>query len=251
MVNAWAVKNRLVLGQVKTEAKSNEITAIPKLLDMIDVSNSIVTIDAMGCQKKIAQKIIDKKAGYVLGLKGNQGTLYDEVQDLFVYAKANEFRRVKHEYYEEFDKDHGRLETRRYWLISPKNSKLSANLRWPGLQGVGVTYCQREVNGKTSKEYRYYLVSFAENVKRFARAARGHWNVEINLHWSLDVSFSEDYCRSRTGHSAENFAILRAIALNLLKQENSKKGGISVKRKRAGWDHQYLRKVLAAGNRKK
>lgn len=245
MISAWAVNNRVVLGQMRTEDKSNEITAIPKLLDMLELKGATVTIDAMGCQTKIAKKIISKKADYVLSLKGNQGHIHDAVKDLFTYAVANDFKRVTHHYFEEIEKDHGRIETRRYWLIEQGEDERKENgVCWPGLKGVGMSAYTREIGDEITTELGFYLSSFGDDVKRFANAARSHWNVEINLHWSLDVSFHEDLCRVRKGEAPQNFAIIRHIALNMLKSETSSKVGISSKRKKAGWDKRYLAKVL-------
>lgn len=245
LISAWAVKNRVVLGQMKTADHSNEITAIPKLLEMLDIEGATVTIDAAGCQTKIAEKIIERKADYVLSLKGNQGHIHDAVKDLFTHAANNNFKRVTHHYFEEIEKDHGRLETRRYWLIEQGQGDRNG-LCWPGLKGVGMASYTRQIGEQTSTDLRFYLTSFGDDAKRFAQAARGHWNVEINLHWSLDVSFHEDLCRVRKGNAAENFAVIRRIALNLLKSETSSKVGIAVKRKKAGWDNGYLAKVLSA-----
>lgn len=193
MVSAWAVNNKLVLGQVKTDEKSNEITAIPQLLDILDIKGATVTLDAMGCQKEIAEKIIAKEADYVLSLKGNQGTLHDAVNDLFAYALENNFKRVPHTYYEEVEKDHGRIENRCYWLVSNEvDSENQTSIHWPGLKGLGMSSYTRQIKETVTTEFRFYLVSFGNDVKRFAQAARSHWNIEINLHWSLDVSFNED-----------------------------------------------------------
>lgn len=245
MISAWAVNNRLVLAQMKTDEKSNEITAIPDLLNILDIKGATVTLDAMGCQKEIAEKIISKEADYVLSLKGNQGTLHDAVRDLFTYALDNNFKRVPHSYYEEIEKDHGRIETRSYWLVSNEaDSENQTSILWPGLKGLGMTRYTKQIKDNITTEYRFYLTSFNDDAKRFAEAARGHWNVEINLHWSLDVSFHEDLCRVRTGYAAENFAIIRHIALNMLKHERTSKVGIATKRKKAGWDHRYLAKIL-------
>jgi predicted transposase YbfD/YdcC len=246
MVSAWAVQNSLVLGQIKTAEKSNEITAIPELLNMLDVEGATVTIDAMGCQQAIAEKILEKKADYVLALKANQPSLFDKVQELFVYAQHHDFKKLAHDYYEELDKGHGRIERRQYWLTAGRTSLESAET-WPGLKSLGMVRATREINGQTTTETRLYLVSFSNDAKRFAQAVRQHWNVENNLHWSLDVSFHEDLCRVRVGHAAENFSVIRRLALNLLKNEKTLKVGIIAKRKRAGWDSDYLAKVLAVG----
>jgi predicted transposase YbfD/YdcC len=246
MVSAWAATQNIMLGQIKTEEKSNEIEAIPNLLNMIDVSGSIVTIDAMGCQRKIAKKIVDQKADYVLALKQNQESLYNDVVSIFEQGKEIQFKKMLNCRIVEKIHDHGRVETRRYTLISARDPLLF-KLRWPGFNGIGMLEVTRTVNNEVERSVRYFLTSLAyENINEFAKAVRKHWNIEINLHWSLDVSFKEDLNRSRMGHSAENLSIVRRIALNLLKQEKTRKTGITCRRKRAGWDNSYLIKVLAA-----
>lgn len=247
LVSAWAVKNRLTLGQVKTAEKSNEIEAIPRLLNMLDISGSIVTIDAMGCQKKIAKQIIEQGADYVLALKSNQGTLHQDVASLFAKGKENkQYKNMLNRVRVEKVHDHGRIETRRYTLISARDPLLF-NLRWPGFKSLGMVEITRTVNHEVEYITRYFLTSLLyEQINDFVRAQRQHWNIEINNHWTLDVSFKEDLNRVRIGHAAENLATIRRIALNLLKQEQSRKIGITAKRKRAGWDNQYLLKVLLA-----
>ncbi len=243
MVSAWASEMNMVLGQLKTEEKSNEITAIPELLDLLDISGCIVTIDAMGCQKKIAAKIIDKEADYVLALKKNQGTLYDEVNLFFQDAKKNNFENIQHSYHETVDGDHGRIETRRHWVISD-TGWLGNKCLWKGLNSIGMVERERDIDDKISCETTYYILSQKCDAAMFADYARKHWGIENKLHWGLDVSFREDECRKRVGHSAENFAMIRHIALNLLKQENSMRKSINTKRLQAGWDEIYLMKVL-------
>ena len=246
LVSAWASKSRVMLGQVRTEEKSNEIEAIPRLLQMIDVKNSIITIDAMGCQKTIAKKIISQEADYVLSLKENQTTLYEDVVSIFEKGKERQFKKMLNRIKVEKIHDHGRVETRRYTLVSARDPLLF-ELRWPGLKGVGMLETTRTVNHKVERSTRYFLTSLEyDRIDDFMTAVRKHWEIEINLHWSLDVSFSEDLNRVRIGHAAENLAIVRRIALNLLKQEKTHKNGISCRRKTAGWNHQYLLKVLRA-----
>lgn len=243
MVSAWASKQRLVLGQVKTEEKSNEITAIPRLLDLLDVRGCIVTIDAMGCQREIAKKIVDKEADYVLSLKGNQETVHDEVRSFFDWARREKFKDVAHDYFESTDGDHGRIEIRRCWL-TPDIQWFADVKRWAGLKSFGLVESERTVNGKATVEQRYFLSTLpGDNAELFAMAVRQHWTVENSLHWVLDVAFREDESRVRKDHAPENFAILRHIALNLLQQETSIP---SMKGKRlvAGWDNDYLLKVL-------
>lgn len=247
LVSAWAVKNRITLGQVKTAEKSNEIEAIPRLLSMLDISGSIVTIDAMGCQKKIADQIIKQGADYVLSLKANQETLFQDVASVFEKGKENkQYKKMLNRIRVEKVHAHGRVETRRYTLISARDS-LFFNLRWPGFRSIGMVEITRTVNNEVERITRYFLTSLLyEKINDFMRAQRQHWHVEINNHWTLDVSFKEDLSRARIGHSAENLATVRRVALNLLKQENSRKIGITAKRKRAGWDNKYLLNLLIA-----
>lgn len=246
LVSAWAVKNRLTLGQVKTADKSNEIEAIPRLLNMLDISGSIVTIDAMGCQKKIATKIIKQGADYVLSLKANQNALFQDVASIFEKGKENkQYKKMLNRIRVEKVHNHGRVETRRYTLISARDPLLF-NIRWPGLKSIGMVEITRTVNHKVEWITRYFITSLLhEQINDFMRAQRQHWHVEINNHWTLDVSFNEDLNRVRIGNSAENLSTIRRIALNLLKQENSRKIGITAKRKRAGWDNKYLLKLLS------
>jgi len=246
MVSVWACENGLVLGQVKTEEKSNEITAIPKLLDGLEVSGCIVTIDAMGCQKKIAKKIVDKDGDYLFGLKGNQGILNDDVREFFRYADGEQFKDIPHDYTETVDGEHGRIETRRVWCTSDIDWFQEKHL-WKGLGSFGMVESERTVGDKTSVERRYFISSLpGDDAEQFGRAVRQHWQVENKLHWTLDISFREDDCRVRSGHAAENRAVLRHIALNLLKKEKSIKLGVKNKRLKAGWDDDYRLKVLLA-----
>jgi predicted transposase YbfD/YdcC len=245
MVSAWASANRLVLGQQKVDEKSNEITAIPALLQLLDLKGCIVTLDAMGCQKAIAQTIIKQEADYVLTLKANHGLLYEEVQRFFAWARQRQFRDVAHEYYHTLDGDHGRLEERHYWLVSDL-TWLTAKREWAGLQSVGLVERQRTVAGKTAVEVHYYLTSLAGGGQQFGEAVRTHWSVENGLHWVLDVAFQEDQSRLRRDHAAENMAVLRHLALSLLRQESACTNGVKVKRLKAALDEDYLTKVLLA-----
>lgn len=245
MVSAWASANRLVLGQVKVDEKSNEITAIPKLLEMLDLTGATVTIDAMGCQKDIAKAIIDKGADYVLALKKNHSNLYEDVTLFLNDAEATGFAEIDHDYHETVDGDHGRIETRKYW-ITQDIDWLGAKASWTNLQSLGLVESRREVGEEVSVERRYYLVSLPADAVRFGEAVRQHWGIENGLHWVLDVSFDEDACRIRKEKGAQTFSVLRHISLNLLKQETSHKRGIKAKRKRAGWDRDYLLKILTS-----
>jgi predicted transposase YbfD/YdcC len=248
MVSAWATKSRLMLAQVKTEEKSNEITAIPKLLEMLNVEGSIITIDAMGTQTDIAKQIVTQGADYVLSLKENQPSLYQDVCAIFSRAEEGEKKYKKMLHLRRVEKlhDHGRVETRRYTLISARDPLLF-KLRWPGLNGIGKVDVVRTTNNEIERSTRYFITSIDyERIDEFKEAVRKHWHIEVDLHWSLDVAFREDLNQSHIGHSAHNLAIIRRIALNLLKQEKTHKNGIACRRKTAGWDHAYLLKVLTA-----
>jgi len=246
MVSAWASANRLVLGQVKVDEKSNEITAIPKLLNLLVLKDCIVTIDAMGCQTEIVQMIIDQEADYVISLKGNQGTLHRTVEDLFAYADQVNFREVAHAVHQTVDASHGRVEIRRYTTIFEPEfiTYLNPNHKWAGLHTMGKVETERRQGEKVSLETRYYISSLAGDPVEFGRAVRGHWHIENCLHWVLDIAFREDESRVRAGYAAQNLAVLRHIALNLLKQEPSANCGLKNKRLMAGWNNDYLLKVL-------
>lgn len=240
MVSAWASANGLVLGQVKTEEKSNEITAIPELLSKLALAGCIVTIDAMGCQKSIATQIHEQEADYVLALKGNQGLLHDDVKTYLDHAISH---KKPLDYHEEVDKGHGRIETRRCW-VTEDIGWLGQKRLWAGLRSICVVECERVVSEKTSCERRYFISSLEADAAVLANAVRAHWSIENNLHWVLDVTFKEDYCRTREGYAAQNMAVLRHMALNLLKKENSRKRSIKTKRLKAGWDEAFLLAVL-------
>lgn len=244
MVSAWAAKNSLVLGQVKVDDKSNEITAIPQLLDLLEIAGCIVTIDAMGCQKAITHKIIARGADYVLALKGNQSGLHDDVIELFTYAKETEF--VDCDYHKTVEKNHGRIEIRECWTTS--NSEYMVYLRdrsaWANLYTIVMVKRVRRLGTKTETETQYYITSIVGSARHILSAIRAHWSIENQLHWVLDIAFREDESRLRKGNGAQNFGLLRHIALNLLKQESTCKRGIKTKRLKAGWDMDYLAKVL-------
>jgi predicted transposase YbfD/YdcC len=250
LVSAWAVNNRILLGQVKTSEKSNEIEAIPRLLNMLDIKNSIVTIDAMGCQKEIALQIIEQGADYVLALKENQPSLYQDIKSIFALGEYRQFKKMLNKRKVEKIHDHGRVETRRYTLISARDPLLF-QLRWPGMKSIGMVEVKRTTNNEVEHSKRFFITSLDEDIDGFMSAVRKHWSIEINLHWSLDVSFREDLNRARIGHSAQNLATVRRIALNLLTQEKTHKRGIACKRKTAGWNHKYLMEVLKMGKTQK
>jgi predicted transposase YbfD/YdcC len=244
LVSAWASENGVVLAQRSIDEKFNEIKAIPKLLDDLMLKGYIVMIDAMGCQKDIVEKIREREADYVIGLKGNQPRLQEDVQVFFDDARQIEFRDIPHEYCKTAEKGHGRLEIRRYWLC-PAATSIPQDHAWRDLNGIGMVEAERHVQDQVTTERRYYICSFDKNVYEFARAVRGHWGIENSLHWVLDMAFREDQLRVRLNHAAENAAVLRHIALNLLKQESTAKCGIAAKQKMCGWDHDYLLKVLS------
>lgn len=240
LVSAWAGANHLVLGQVKTADKSNEITAIPELLKLLDLCGSIVTVDAMGTQKEIAEEIQNKKADYVMALKGNQGLLHDEVK---TYWEDPNLPETEYQAFETADKGHGRYEVRRY-RISSEIRWLTVREDWKGLQSIGMVESERVIRGQTTFERRYYLSSMKADAKEFARAVREHWSIENQLHWSLDVSFREDQCRIRVQKAAENFALLRRMALHILKQDKTQNRSINRKRWLAAMRPDYLSVLL-------
>lgn len=243
LVSAWTRSNRLMLGQIKVAADSNEITAVPQLLRLLALKGCIVTLDALHCQRDTAAEILKQEADYVLALKGNQGSLYNEVESFFDAIVNERTFGYKISRHEAVDGEHGRIETRKYWQVNvPDYVKEKA--AWPGLVSVGMCEARRELNGQTSQEKRYYLSSLGVDAERFAKAARGHWSIENSLHWVLDVVFREDDSRVRVGHAAENFGLLRRIAVNLLQQEKTLKRGVKTKRLKAALDERYLLKVL-------
>ena len=244
MVSAWCEANHMVLGQVATDAKSNEITAIPRLLKLLDIDGAVITIDAAGCQKKIARQIVAQGGHYILQLKGNQGGLHAETVQLFDQCLSDDCHGIAYHTASTTNGGHGRIEQRRIWA-TPEVAWFAERSKWKNLRSLIRIESQRTVNGETSKEYRYYISDLpATDPGKLLEDIRGHWGIENRLHWSLDVSFREDDCRIRQGHAAENFSRLNRIALNLLKTETSCKVGIKSKRLRCGWDRDYLLKVL-------
>ncbi|HEY2566378.1 MAG TPA: ISAs1 family transposase [Candidatus Aquirickettsiella sp.] len=243
LVSAWASQNQVVLGQYKTADKSNEITAIPELLKVLDLERCIVTIDAMGCQRKIAEQIKRQGAEYVLGVKANQGQLHQKLTNLFAEAAKQSEQVMWYRTHETVDGDHGRIEKRRTTVL-PLMYLHSFKLKWNGLQSIVLIETERKLGEEIRREKRYYITSLEPNAEKIAAAIRQHWSIENQLHWTLDIAFREDECRVRKGNAAENLAIVRRIALNLLKAEKTAKVGIKIKRSKAGWDSQYLAKIL-------
>ncbi len=246
MVSAWASENGLVLGQRKVDDRSNEITAIPQLLDMLEVSGCIVTTDAMGCQIAIAEKAIENDADYVFVVKENQGRLFETIQGLF--DDPDEMRWVDCDYHKTVDKDHGRIEIRQCWTTSdPEYLQYIASFAdWRGLQSIAMIQAERRIGQDKSVKRRYFISSLESNAKQLLHAARTYWEIENKVHWVLDITFREDDCRVRKGNGPQNFAVLRHIALNLLRRESMAQCSIRAKRLKAGWDHDYLLKVLTA-----
>lgn len=237
MVSAWSNANHLVLGQVKVDCKSNEITAIPELLEMLFLKGSVITIDAMGCQRSIAEKIIEKEADYILAVKGNQGGLEEQLQRLFEIRTTDSCDK-------QVDGGHGRIETRECQIIQ-QLEWLDEGDKWKELKSAIKVDATREINSKITTETRYYISSIKSDAAFFNSAVRQHWGVENSLHWVLDMAFSEDNCRKREGNQAENFAIIRRFALNLLKRDSSVRLGVKNKRLKAGWDRNYLIHLLS------
>jgi len=250
MVSAFAARQRLVLGQVKVAEKSNEIVAIPALLAMMAIEGAIVTIDAMGCQRDIAQQILDQKADYVLALKGNQGTLREDIEVFAVEQKANGFKHAKVSRHQTVDGDHGRIETRTYTAIHDV-AWLQQRHDWPGLRGVVMVESMREIpasspgTDKIERETRFYVTSLASPAIQLGPVIRSHWAVENSLHWVMDMIFRDDECRIRTDHAPANFTTLRHIALNLIRKAPGK-DSLRLKRKVAAWDDDFLATLIAA-----
>ena len=244
MVSAFAARQRLVLGQLKVAEKSNEIIAIPKLLDMVAIEGAIVTIDAMGCQRDIAQKIIDKKADYLLALKGNQGTLRDDVELFLTEQKGRDFKDTTISRDQTTDADHGRIETRTTTVIHDV-AWLRERHAWPGLAGIVIVDSRRESAGKTEHETRFYITSLLTTAQHIGPIVRSHWAIENSLHWVMDMVFRDDECRVRTENAPANFTTIKHMALNLIRR-TPKKYSLRLSRKAAAWDNEFLANLLIA-----
>jgi predicted transposase YbfD/YdcC len=244
MVSAFAARQRMVLAQVKVDEKSNEIVAIPALLDMLAIEGAVVTIDAMGCQRDIARKIIDKKADYILALKGNQGTLREDVELFANEQKTKGFKDTTISTHETVDADHGRIETRNYTVIHDVGW-LQARHNWPGLKGVIMVDSKRETSEKTERETRFYITSTPLEARLSGPMIREHWSIENGLHWVMDMTFRDDECRIRTEHAPANFTTLKHMAHNLVRKAPGK-DSLRLRRKTAAWDDEYLTSLIAA-----
>lgn len=251
MVSAWATADHLVLGQRKVDAKSNEITAVPELLALLDIQGCIVSVDALNCQKKTATQIIQQGGDYLLALKDNHPHLHEDVRNLFVWAAGSDFAEMVHDQCQRTGSDHGRIETRNCTTLSDPEclAMLAQHSDWTHLRTVVHIHSKRQIGDQITEEDRYYLCSLPADTPQLAArvldASRSHWGIENQLHWVLDVVFREDHSRARAGHAAQNFAVLRHFALNLLRKEKASGLSIRAKRLRAGWDDRFLLKLLA------
>lgn len=244
VMNAWSNANDFCLGQMKVDGKSNEITAMPALLKMIDIKGSVVTADALNCQKDIAGQIVSQGGDYVLALKGNHQFLYEDTKLFFEDAISDGFE-MTYGYDEQDDWGHGRVENRKYWSVGVEHLDFLRNKEeWKGLKSIVCVESRRQLKDTESTEMRYFISSL-DNITHIARSIRHHWNVENKLHWVMDMDFDEDACRVRTDHAPENFALLRQIAHNLIKQESSKKVSVRRKINKAGWDNDFLIRIVA------
>ena len=245
LVSAWASENGITLGQLKVDGKSNEITALPALLKMLEVKGCVVTMDAMGCQKDLARQIVQQGGDYVLCLKGNQGSLHEETKYFFEEAKKMKFHDVPCRYHETVEKDHGRIEIRRCWMVEETAIEwLGREDQRPGLASIAAVEAQRRIGKKKTKETRYFISSLKGNVEQLAGAARKHWGIENSLHWVLDVIMNEDQSRIRKDHAPENMALMRRLALNLIKKTKPRKASVRGSIKKAGWDNSFLEAIL-------
>ncbi|QDU88974.1 Transposase DDE domain protein [Pirellulimonas nuda] len=240
MVSAWATDLGVSIGQLATEEKSNEITAVPRLLEMLAIEGAVVTLDAMHCQKETARAIRNRDADYVLQVKANQPTVHDELQELFIKYGDADYRGVRR--HATVEKNHGREERREYY-VAPAPESLSRN--WRDVRSVGMVYRCREVKGEESREVSFFVSSLPPKVRALAKHVRGHWGVENALHWSLDVTFSEDQSRIRKGHGQEICSGLRRLALSILKQDTTLRESLRGKRLRAGWNNATLQRILS------
>lgn len=252
VVSAWACESALVLGQLRVDEKTNEIKAIPELLDLLCIKGCIVTIDAMGTQKDIAEKIIEKDADYILQVKGNQPALKEDISLYFeneIFTRSKKDLEQEEMYYKETDNDHGRIETREYYVSDDIDWLLQEHRGWAGLRGIGACVASVIEKDKTVKTISYSIYSTAGmTAEKYGRSKRSHWGIENSLHWVLDIGFREDESRIRAGNAAENINVARHIGINLLKQEKSCKMGIASKRKKCAYDQDYLYKVLGGLN---
>jgi predicted transposase YbfD/YdcC len=245
-VSAWATTNRLVLGQTKVESKSNEITALPELIDVLNLAGCIVTIDAMGCQREIVKKIINKEADYVIAVKANQPTLHEQIKQQFKQAIKTGGEGLNMNSFNSRELNRGREEIRNYLMISDITEQIDSGGKWQDLGSIGMVESVRTVAGKTSVETRYFISSLKNNAQKLAEAIRGHWSIENSLHWVLDVTFQEDNNRIRKDNAPANFAVLRHIAVNIISQNKSRKLSVRKKRFLAGLDEEYSRELLEA-----
>lgn len=244
IVSAWAADTKLVLGQKKVDDKSNEITAIPELIKVLDIAGCIVTIDAIGCQKNIVSLIYQKKGDFIIAVKKNQKNLYKSVEDLFKEAISKQFKGFQFSTHSTSESGHGREEIRNYLMLDNISSQINPDNKWDNLKSIGMVESVRTENGKTTVERRYYISSLDLDAKKFGNSVRNHWGIENSLHWVLDVALGEDNSRIRKENAPHNFAVLRHIAINLLGKERSKKLGIKNKQFLAAMDNNYLAKVL-------